>query len=379
MEVSQGGGMRTLTKQNLEDIVVGCSFLGTGGGGSFAHGLQRVYADLEAGLTFRLMSPQEMQDDDYAAATYGVGSTAPPTDEQKQRYAQLPHIHESSTTAAFRLLQRYMQKNFVAVIAGEIGPGNTMAAMSAAAHIGIAQLDADTVGRAAPEIDQNAVLAAGLTITPAAGVTQYGDEMILPKVAATFREEDLFRAASVASIGIGVADTPIAGRDAKRQGVLVQGSISHAEELGRAYRTAIETNQDVIQAVLQAGHGYRLFEGKIAGFQWKDQGGYLVGDIDISGSGKYQGSTFKIAYKNENLVSWRDGKFSVTCPDLITIVIKDSAKAIANPEFEKGREVVVIGFASPPNWRTPRGLELFGPQRFGFDTPYIPIEKMQWS
>jgi len=371
--------MRTLTKQDLEDIVVGCSFLGTGGGGSFARGLQRVYEDLKAGLTFKLMSPEEMLDDDYAAATYGVGSTAPPTDEQKQRYAKLPRIEERSTTAAFRLLQKYMQKNFVATIAGEIGPGNTIAAMSTAAHIGIAQLDADTVGRAAPEIDQNAVLAVGLTITPAAGVTQYGDEIILPKVATTSREEDLFRAASMVSMGIGVADTPLAGRDVKRKGVLVQGSIGHAEDIGRAYRTAIETKQDVIQAVLQAGQGYRLFEGRTSDFQWKDQGGYLVGDVEISGTGKYQGSNFKIAYKNENLVSWREGKFSVTCPDLITMVIKDSAKAVSNPDFQREQEVVVIGFPSPPNWRTPRGLQLFGPQRFGFDTPYVPIEQMQWT
>ncbi|MFZ0739724.1 MAG: DUF917 domain-containing protein [Candidatus Acidiferrales bacterium] len=371
--------MRTLTKQNLEDIIVGCSFLGTGGGGSFSHGMKRIYDDLDAGLVFKLMSPQEMKDDDYAAAPYGVGSTAPPTEEEKQRYAKLPRIKEESTTAAFRLLQKYMNKTFVATIAGEIGPGNTPAAMSAAAHIGIAQLDADTVGRAAPEIDQNVVLAAGLQITPAAGATAYGDELILAKIAATSREEDFFRAASMVSMGIGVTDTPIAGRDAKREGVLVQGSISHAEEVGKAYRIAVETHRDPIQAVLDAGHGYRLFEGKIADFKWKDQGGYLVGDVEISGSGKYQGSAFKIAYKNENLVSWRDGKFSVTCPDLITMVIKDSGKAIANPDFEKGQETVVIGFISPPNWRTPLGLELFGPRRFGFDTPYVPIEQMDWN
>jgi DUF917 family protein len=179
-------------------------------------------------------------------------------------------------------------------------------------------------------------------------------------------------------MGIGVTDTPIAGRDVKREGVLVQGSISHAEEVGKAYRTAVETHRDPIQAVLDAGHGYRLFEGNVADFKWKDQGGYLVGDVEISGSGKCQGSTFKIAYKNENLVSWRDGKFSVTCPDLITMVVKDSGKAITNPDFEKGQATVVIGFPSPLNWRTPSGLQLFGPRHFGFDTPYVPIEQMHW-
>jgi len=194
--------MRTLTKQDLEDIAVGCCFLGTGGGGSFSEGMKLIYDDLKAGLVFKLMSPQEMKDDDYAAAPYGVGTTAPPTAEEKQRYAKLPRIKEESTTAAFRLLQKYMNKNFVATIAGEIGPGSTPAAMSAAAHLGIPQLDADTVGRAAPEIDQNVVLAAGLQITPAAGVTDFGDELILAKVATTSREEDLFRAASVVSMGI---------------------------------------------------------------------------------------------------------------------------------------------------------------------------------
>ncbi len=371
--------MRTLNKQNLEDIVVGCSFLGTGGGGSMPHGMKRIYDDLEAGLVFKLMSPQEMNDDDYAAAPYGVGSTAPPTEAEKEKYAKLPHIKEEPTAVAFRLLEKYLNKKFVATIAGEIGPGNTPAAMSAAAHIGIAQLDADTVGRAAPEIDQNVVLAAGLTITPAAGATAYGDEMILAKIAATSREEDFFRAASTVSMGIGVTDTPIAGRDAKRQGVLVQGSITHAEEVGKAFRIAVENHRDPLQAVLDAGKGYRLFEGTIVDYSWKDVGGYLVGDVTISGSGKYQGSTFKIAYKNENLVSWRDGKFSVTCPDLITMVMKDSAKAVSNPEFEKGKETVVIGFISPSNWRTKLGLELFGPRRFGFDTPYVPIEEMHWD
>ena len=103
--------MRTLNKQNLEDIVVGCSFLGTGGGGSMPHGMKRIYDDLEAGLVFKLMSPQEMNDDDYAAAPYGVGSTAPPTEAEKEKYAKLPHIKEEPTAVAFRLLEKYLNLN----------------------------------------------------------------------------------------------------------------------------------------------------------------------------------------------------------------------------------------------------------------------------
>jgi uncharacterized protein len=234
------------------------------------------------------------------------------------------------------------------------------------------------VGRAAPEIDQNAALAAGLHIVPAAGVTQFGDEMLLTKIAATSREEDFFRSISMVSLGIGVTDTPISGKDIKG-GVLVHGSISHAEEVGRAYRNAVANHQDPIQSVLNVGHGYRLFEGTITDFHWKDQGGYLVGDVELSGTGKYQESHYRIAYKNENLVSWRDGKFSVTCPDLITMVTTSSGKAVANPLFEKGQDTTVIGFPAPDVWRTPAGLQLFGPTRFGYDTTYVPIEKKQWT
>ena len=43
--------------------------------------------------------------------------------------------------------RRFLGKKFGAVIAGEIGPGNTASSLSLAAHLGIPSLDADTVGR----------------------------------------------------------------------------------------------------------------------------------------------------------------------------------------------------------------------------------------
>ena len=367
--------MRKLTKQNLEDIIVGCSFLGTGGGGSFDSGMKRIYSDLDAGLTFNLVAPEELNDDDYAAAPYGVGSTAPLTPEAKKRYEKLPRISEEPTAVAFKRLEKYLGKKFVATIAGEIGPGNTALAMSAAAHLGIAQLDADTVGRAAPEIDQNTILAAGIAVAPAAGATEFGDEILLTKIATISREEDFFRAISEVSMGIAVTDSAISSKQIKTPGVLVQGSISHAEEIGKAFRTAVESHRDPLQAVLTAGKGMKLFEGKISDFQWKDKGGYLVGDVEIAGTGAYQGSTYKIAYMNENLMAWRDGEVSATCPDLFTMVVSKTARAISNPHFEKGEDTTVIGFPAPAPWRKPGGLKLFGPAHFGYDVPYIPIEE----
>src|SRR5208337_4373669 len=103
--------MRKLSEQNLEDMIMGCCYLGSGGGGSYGAGLKRIHDDFAAGLTFNLMSVDEMNDEDYAATTYYVGSTAPYTPEQLERFEKLPRIKEEATVVAFRLLQRHTGKN----------------------------------------------------------------------------------------------------------------------------------------------------------------------------------------------------------------------------------------------------------------------------
>jgi uncharacterized protein len=371
--------MRNLSKQNLEDMIMGCCYLGSGGGGSYDAGLKRIHDDLAAGLTFNLMSVDEMNDVDYAATTYYVGSTAPYTPEQLERFAKLPRIKEEATAVAFRLLQKYTGKNFVAVIAGEIGAGNTPYALSTAAHLGIAQLDADTAGRAVPEIDQSTIFAAGISLLPAAAATPFGDELLITKVATPSREEEFLRIASTISMHIAAADSALSGKLLKQPNIVVQGSLTLCEEIGKAYRLAIESHQDPIQAVIEVSKGYKLFSGQVSNYDWADKGGYLVGDVEITGSGGYQGQKYRLAYKNENLISWRNGKVSVTSPDIITMVATTTGKAILNPDFKKGQEVTIIGIPAPAPWRTPAGLKVCGPEHFGYDASYTPIEERHRS
>ena len=371
--------MRNLSKQNLEDMIMGCCYLGSGGGGSYDAGLKRIHDDLAAGLTFNLMSVDEMNDADYAATTYYVGSTAPYTPEQLERFAKLPRIKEEATAVAFRLLQKYTGKNFVAVIAGEIGAGNTPYALSTAAHLGIAQLDADTAGRAVPEIDQSTIFAAGISLLPAAAATLFGDELLITKVATPSREEEFLRIASTISMHIAAADSALPGKLLKQPNIVVQGSLTLCEEIGKAYRLAIESHQDPIGAVIEASKGYKLFSGQVSNYDWADKGGYLVGDVEITGSGGYQGQKYRLAYKNENLISWRNGKVSVTSPDIITMVATTTGKAILNPDFKKGQEVTIIGIPAPAPWRTPAGLKVCGPEHFGYDASYTPIEERHRS
>ena len=371
---------RTLDGQALEDILSGCSYLGCGGGGSLSEGLARLEDDRKAGRRFELLAIANLGDDEWAASPYGLGSNAPPTEAEKTRFADLPRAREDPVESSFRLLGAFLHRPFVAVIAGELGPWSTAAALSTAARLGISTLDADRVGRATPEATQDSILAAGLSTAPLAAVTGFGDSLILERVARGSRVEDILRAISVASLGeLGVTDAALSGKSAKRAGVLVAGSVSRAEALGRAGRLAVAAHGDPLEAVVRAGSGYRLFEGEVVDFPWQEDAGFLVGDVTIEGRGPFSGSRYRVWYKNENIISWRDDAVSVTPPDLIAIADTRTGAAIANPDFRRGQLVTVLGFPAPALWRTPAGLRVFGPAHFGFDVQYVPIEERQRS
>lgn len=359
---------RILSAQALDDALVGSSYLGTGGGGSLSEARALIQADLAAGLTFSLIPVAKLSDTDRVACPYGLGSIAPDTNAP-------PPAIDLPVKDAFELLQEEVGQDFAGVILGEIGPLSLAEGLSTAARLGVPALDADTVGRAVPEINQHSVRVAGEPLTPSACVTQQGDRIILRDVLNTSRPETVFRAISEASGVVGVVDSPITGRVAKRDGVLVQNSFSLAETIGRAVREAKAGGFDPIEAARLAGDGYALFDGTVSDFDWSDTGGFLEGTLMLSGRGTYAGQMMRLDYKNEHLVATRNGQIIATCPDLITLVDVETTEGIGNPDFTRGQVVSLLGFRCDPLWRTEAGLAVFSPRYFGYDVDYVPIEK----
>jgi hypothetical protein len=360
------GHVRPLDPVALDDILVGCSYLGCGGGGSLADGRARLAVDVQAQLSFSLLDVAGVGDDEWVASPYGLGSLALPTDVQQQQFAGLTRVADP-VEASFRMLSRHLQRAFVAAVAGELGPWSTAAALSTAARCGIPLLDADRVGRAAPEATQDSVLAAGLSNLPIAAVTCFGDEIILEKVARGARSEDLLRALSVASLGdLGVTDAALSGRTVRESGALIAGTITHAEALGRAVRSAKAGARSPLNALLEAGGGERMFEGRVIECSWKDEAGFLIGEVHLDGEGSFAGHRYRVHFKNENIIAWRDEAVSVLPPELISIVDAISGEAVANPEFVTGARVAVLRFPAPSIWHTAQGLRLFGPAHFGY-------------
>ncbi|WP_298470244.1 DUF917 domain-containing protein [uncultured Erythrobacter sp.] len=379
----EGSGERTanpdataLDAEALEDALVGSSYLGTGGGGGLEEARELIAKDLAAGLTFSMVPVTALSDTDRVACPYGLASLADTSEEMQARLDAIENRVEVPVQAAFEALEKHVGQKFAGVIMGEIGPLSLAEGLATAARLGVPALDADTVGRAVPEINQHSVKVAGIPLTPIGAATPFGDEMIVGTLGDPTRAEDILRSIAVVSRECGVTDSPITGAQAKQEGTLVTGSLTLARNIGAAVREAKAAGSDPIEAARVAGDGYLLFTGTVASTEWKDEDGFLQGKVTLSGTGDFAGQSFETDVKNEHLVARRDGAVIATCPDLISIIDLESADGIVNPGYENGQSVAVLGFRSDPIWRSEAGLAVFSPRYFGYVLDYVPIEEL---
>lgn len=364
--------MLELNKQDLYDILYGCTILGTGGGGSLEKGLERIDKALARGKRFRLVSFDEVPDDAWIAIPYMCGAISPSTPELEAQYANLPVLDDPMPYLAYKALEHYVGAEFYGVMSTELGGGNTAEAMYIGAWLDKFIIDADPAGRSVPEIQHSTFFINDLPVYPLACANMFGDVAILPYVVDDLRAEALVRAMAVASKNrIGVADHPAQAKTLRN--AVIKGAISYAWKLGTAARQARLTGTPVAPLVAQLGGGRTLFQGAVSRFAYDTLEGFTVGDVYIRGQGAYQGSEYHIWFKNEHMLAWRDGVIDVTVPDLIIVFDDLTGAPVINPYFTEDQRVTVIGLPSAPEWRTPRGLHEFGPRHFGYDLDFKPI------
>jgi DUF917 family protein len=276
------------------------------------------------------------------------------------------------------VLSQYLGKKFDATFEAEAG-GATAGALTTAQRMNIPIIDACPSGRCLPEVQMSPFFLNGVTRAPLAGVTRYGDVVLIPKVVDDFRVEDLTRALAVASGGaVTVAANAVTGKALKAN--LIPGFLSKAIHLGRAAREAVEAGRDPVAAVVKEGDGFLLFVGTVTKSDSRGEQGFGWTEALLDGTGPFAGSRYKIFNKNENMVAWRDGKLDAAAPDLICPLDPKTGWAMKTPgvigSFPIGAPLAIVGFANHRIWRTPKAIEMVGPRHFGFDEDYQPIETL---
>ena len=373
---------RTLTSvEDCNDFIDGCRFLSTGGGGDPATGAAILEAALADGLELGWSDKDLIGNGTLTAMVYGMGSIAPSTEGQDDLLRALhlsaePRSEAQGMQEAVGVLAEHLGEPIGCIVVSELGAYNSPAPLVVAARLGIPVVDGDYSGRAVPEEMQSTPHVYGVASDPFASVDQWGSTTIVAKVANSYMLERVGRHLSMAGItGTAVASTAIRAQRMKE--ILVPGTLTQCLEIGRACRLAAARGADPVDAALEIAGGWRLFEGVVTGKRWEDSGGFMIGTMEIAGTGPSAGRSLRAWFKNEIHVTWLDGEPWVCSPDLVTLVNPQNGRGYTNTETCVGDEVVAVGMRGLDVMREPRTLtSASGPAYFGFDVPYVPIEEL---
>lgn len=363
--------MQILYEQDIRDIILGCTLLGTGGGGDPQIGLDILEQDFAEKRTFVLTKLEEIPDEEYVASPYVVGSVSPETEEEKKKYASYKVQDMPTPAIAFQKLEEYFNKSFYGVISTELGGANTAYALHIGAILRKKIIDGDFAGRSVPGVQHNTCNIFDIPMTPFAIATKYGDTAVFSNIVNEERAETLLRVLSVESNNnIGVVDHPMSGRTLK--GKVIPNAISTALRLGQIIRECKENKIHPIKKITEEFQGKELFEGVVDAIEWDTKRGYTEGNIYLNGINTYENNTYRIWFQNENIIAWKNEMADATVPDLIC-VLDEEGNPITNPNYTKGQNVFVFALPAPELWKTERGLTLLGPESFGFDIKYEGI------
>jgi len=366
---------REFDLQDVEDLCVGATILGTGGGGNMQTGLSYLRHLLSGGKKIRMISVEDVPDDAVVVHPSGIGSIAPSEGGKRCTWDSTGEglfDPNHPLLSGLRLMEEIIGTNVYATVPVEIGGMNTALAALLASLADIPFVDADTIGRAKPELEMQSYTLYGIPITPLILFDNRGDTVIVRSVAGYRDAEQIARSLSILWGGATSVRCPVKGDVFKKS--IIPGGVSKSINIGKNRREAIDRGDNPIEAVLGASGATLLFQGEVADFEWEDRGGFMFGTTQITGKDRFEGHSFKIWMKNENLISWLDEEPYVMSPDLICAVETDGAKPFTNDEVRKGMNVTVFGIPPHPLWRTEKGIELVSARHFGYDIPYRHLE-----
>jgi hypothetical protein len=356
--------VRIIDEAALNDITLGSTVLGAGGGGDPYVGMLLARDAIRRFGPVPVVSLDEVPDDANVAFIAGIGAPGVLI-EKLPRAAEYERVLQT--------LERFTGVTYDFVCPAEAGGLNAVTPFATAAPRGIPVIDADGMGRAFPHLEMVTPTLYGGTATPCVFIDEHGNTMYL-ETATNSWAEAFARAAVLASgANAAMALYPMTGEQAKKW--LVRGALTMAQDIGRTIREARVAKTSPVHAVLESQSGVLLFAGKVEEVDRRNERGWTMGTATLSGLDAYHGRTMTLHFQNENLAAERDGVVIATSPDLIMAMEIDSGEPIPAEEIRYGYRVAVIGLPADPHWRTEAGIALSGPRRFGYDMDYRPIEE----
>lgn len=358
--------MRLLGKEEIENIAIGASLLGTGGGGDPYIGKLMALQAIEEYGPIRLLSIDEVPDGALIVPSAMMG--APTVMVEK-----IPNGDEAE--AAFKALENYIGQEICATMPIEAGGVNSLLPLALAAKLGLPVIDADGMGRAFPELQMVTFYLNGISASPMVLADEKGNNLVMNTINNKWAE----RIARSATIDMGgsvmLAIYPMTKEEVKESAIL--NSLTLEEQIGATIRTAKAQEANPIDAVLQLLNGFELFKGKISDINRVTVDGFAKGQAKVQGVDSYIDQECMLHFQNEHLLATKGEETLCVTPDLIAVLDTDTGIPITTEGIRYGARCTVIGIPAHEKWRTEKGLATVGPNYFGYEVPYVEVEKLQ--
>lgn len=357
--------MRILTEKEIENIALGASLLGTGGGGDpYIGKLMALNAIREYGPV-TLLSPGEVPDDALVVPTAMIGAPA-------VMIEKIPNGQEC--IRAFEAMGKLFGKPVFATMPIEAGGVNSMIPIAVAAQMRIPLVDGDGMGRAFPELQMVTYHLNGISAAPMTMTDDKGNNVLLEVISNKWAENIARNVAAAMGAWATVGIYAMSGADMKR--CAIPDIMTYSQQIGEIISEAQRKEADPTDKLAAFTNGIKVFKGKMIDVERTIQGGFNRGLVRLDGLDSYKGQTMEVEFQNENLIARIDGEVCATTPDLICLVDLETAVPITTESLKYGRRATALILPAHELWRTPKGIENVGPRYFGYDYDYVPMEEM---
>jgi DUF917 family protein/N-methylhydantoinase A/oxoprolinase/acetone carboxylase beta subunit len=370
-----------ISEEDLQCIALGASILGSGGGGAYYHSFLGALDLLKKGYKIRVISPDDMKDDELALPVAYFG--APLCFIEK-----LYNFHELSTACEPLIKYYQSSKKVTCCIPAEIGGFNSIAPLWYGAIKDIPIIDADLMGRAFPRIDLTSTSLLGLQNPPIGLGDDHGNQIV---VFQAYNNDNLIiekffrKSCDIMNLCAGVALDPLDKETIKNY--TPNYTLSKAWRLGRAIIENRLRHCPLMDSLKKVENVEKLIDGKIIYLDRRIEGGYNKGLFDIEGVGEYQGLFMSVELQNENLIAIvrntkegrGKGEAVAVTPDLITVLDINTYDAILCEDLTYGIRVTVIVLPCHPVMKRKECLIKTGPKGFGYDVEYKPFAEYRES
>lgn len=378
-----GGGYfmarKVFVREEIEALLLGLIIYGTGGGGAELRGRYLMNNDLDKGRKLEMIDLEDIEDDTFICSGGNMGSVKASVgvDFKKQ---VMDWEEKFPLLKSLKMMEELKGKKLDYLVPFETGAGNTPIILTAAARMGIPMINADLVGRAAPETHMTSLIGHGVSLYPMCLVDDSDNSFIVMNSKEPTYADEVGRILIEKGGRFG-ANThyPMTGAQAKAY--CVPNSISKALDLGLAVTEANEKNQDGVEVVKEFVGGTELFRGRIRESYGEDKGGFYLSNFIVNGTEEYEGKIAKMVVKNELMLLEIDGEYKLMFPDYGFMLYPKTGHGILSVDLKNGLDIVIVGAPCHPLVRecmyTEEGKKSFGSSRYGYpELDYIPFEKL---